>query len=131
MPRLYIEEYTHSLEGKSVCIACREGILRDNLNAVIADLKLLNRQKIKTALYHNIANRFANQKYFRLLADRLSETRIVRVPPDVDFYAYVLDHEENVHKLIWSARPSSITWATESTASRRKAYARALRHGEI
>ncbi len=108
MPRLYIEEYTHSLEGKSVCIACREGILRDNLNAVISDVKLLSRLKIKTALYHNIANRFANQKYFRLLADRLSETRIVRVPPDVDFYSYVLDHEENVHKLIFLERKALV-----------------------
>jgi amino-acid N-acetyltransferase len=108
MPRLYIEEYTHALEGKTVCIACREGILRDHLNAVIADVKLLNRQKIKTALYHNIANRFANQKYFRLLADRLPETRIVRVPPEVDFYTYVLDHEENVHKLLFLERKALV-----------------------
>jgi len=104
MPRLYIEEYTRALEGKTVCIACREGILRDNLNAVVADLKLLNRQHIGTALYHNIANRFANQKYFRLLEDRLPETRIVRVPPEVDFYTYVLDNEENVNKLIFLER---------------------------
>lgn len=108
MPRLYIEEYTRALEGKTVCIACREGILRDNLNAVISDLKLLNRQHIGTALYHNIANRFANQKYFRLLEDRLPETRIVRVPPEVDFYTYVLDNEENVYKLIFLERKSLV-----------------------
>lgn len=108
MPRLYIEEYTRALKGKTVCIACREGILRDNFDAVIADIKLLNRQGIQTALYHNIANRFANQKYFRLLADRLPETRIVRVPPEIDFYTYVLDHEEHVHKLIFLERKGLI-----------------------
>lgn len=108
MPRLYIEEYTRALEGKTVCVACREGILRDNLNAVISDLKLLNRHHIKTALYHNIANRFANQKYFRLLSERLPETRIVRVSPEIDFYTYVLDHEENVFKLIFLERKALV-----------------------
>jgi amino-acid N-acetyltransferase len=108
MPRLYIEEYTRALAGKRVCIACREGILRDNFNALVSDIKLLHRLKIKTDLYHNIANRFANRKYFRLLEDRLPETRIVRVPPDADFYAYVLDHEENVHKLIFLERKAMI-----------------------
>ena len=108
MPRLYIEEYTRALTGKTVCIACREGILRDNFNAVIEDLKLLNRLKIKTALYHNFRNRFANRRYFRLLADRLPETRIIRVQPEYDFYAHVLDHEENVHKLIFLERKALI-----------------------
>lgn len=108
MPRLYIEEYTRALEGKTVCIACREGILRDNLAAVISDLKLLNRHHIETALYHNIANRFANQKYFRLLVDRLPETRIVRVPPGIDFYTYVLDHEEHAHKLVFLERKALV-----------------------
>jgi amino-acid N-acetyltransferase len=108
MPRLYIEEYTRALAGRMVCIACREGILRDNFHAVIADIKLLNRLKIDTALYHNIPNRLANQKYFRLLCDRLPETRIVRVPPELDFYSYVLDHEENVHKLIFLERKAII-----------------------
>lgn len=111
MPRLYIEEYTRALTGKTVCIACREGIVRDNFSAVIADVKLLNRLKIKTALYHNIPNRFANQKYFRLLAERLPETRIVRVPPEIDFYTYVLDHEEKVHKLIFLERKALIDQA--------------------
>lgn len=108
MPRLYIEEYTRALEGKTVCIACREGILRDNLNAVISDLKLLNRHHIRTSLYHNIANRFANQKYFRLLDERLPETRINKVSPEVDFYTYVLDHEEDVHKLIFLERKALV-----------------------
>lgn len=39
MPRLYIDEYTRALRGKTVCIACREGILRDHMAAVIADVK--------------------------------------------------------------------------------------------
>ena len=30
MPQLYIEEYTRTLSGRMVCIACREGILRDH-----------------------------------------------------------------------------------------------------
>ena len=38
MPRLFIEEYTRALTGKTVCIACREGILRDNFKAVIDDI---------------------------------------------------------------------------------------------
>jgi amino-acid N-acetyltransferase len=108
MPRLYIEEYTRALKGKTVCIACREGILRDSFEAVIADIKLLNRQGINTALYHNIANRFANQKYFRRLTGRLPETRIVRVPAELDFYTFVLDHEERVHKLIFLERKALI-----------------------
>ena len=104
MPRFYIEEYTRALAGKTVCVACREGILRDYFGAVVADIKFLNRQGIRTILYHNIPNRFANQKYFRDLEDRLPETRIVRPPPDLDLYNYVLDHEEKVHKLIFLER---------------------------
>jgi len=104
MPQLYIEEYTRSLAGRTVCIACREGILRDHLAAVVADIKLLNRLGIKTIFYHNIAHRVANQKYFRLLSERLPETKIVRVSPEVDFYGHVLDHAENVNKLIFLER---------------------------
>ena len=111
MPRLYIEEYTQALKGKTVCIACREGILRDHFEVVIDDIKLLARHGIQTDLYHNIANRFANQKYFRRLMERLPETRIVRVPPDADFYTYVLDHEEKVHKLIFLERKALIDQA--------------------
>lgn len=108
MPQFYIEEYTQSLTGKTVGIACREGLLRDYMAAVIADIKLLSRLKIETVLYHNIANRFANHKYFRLLEERLPETRIVRVSPDLDFYVYVLDHEEKIHKLIFLERKALI-----------------------
>lgn len=108
MPRLYIEEYTQALKGKTVCIACREGILRDHFAAVLDDIKLLNRQGIKTDLYHNIPNRFANRKYFQLLKERLPETRVVRVPSDADFYTHVLDHEEKVHKLIFLERKALI-----------------------
>ena len=104
MPRFYIQEYTRGLAGKTVCIACREGILRDFFAAVVADIKFLNRQGIKTALYHNIANRFANQKHFKDLDDRLPETRIVRLPPEIDIYNQVLDNEERVHKLIFLER---------------------------
>ncbi|MGD9365474.1 MAG: GNAT family N-acetyltransferase [Desulfobacteraceae bacterium] len=104
MPRLYIEEYTRALSGKTVCVACREGILRDHFSAVVADIKFLNRYGVRTVLYHNVSNRFANQKYFRELDKRLPETRIVRLLPEVDFYNYVLDHEERVHKLIFLER---------------------------
>jgi amino-acid N-acetyltransferase len=85
--------------------------LRDNFDAVVSDIKLLNRLKIRTNLYHNIANRFANRKYFRLLEARLPETRIARVPPEADFYTYVLDHEEDVHKLIFLERKGMIDQA--------------------
>jgi amino-acid N-acetyltransferase len=104
MPRFYIQEYTRVLAGKTVCVACRESILRDFISAVVADIKFLNRQGIKTVLYHNIPNRSANQKYFRDLDDRLPETRIVRLSPEVDFYNYVLDHEQKMHKLIFLER---------------------------
>jgi N-acetylglutamate synthase-like GNAT family acetyltransferase len=104
MPQLYIEEYTRALAGKTVCVACREGILRDHFSAVITDLKFLNRQGIQTALYHNISNRFANKKFFRQLRERLPQTRIVRLLPEIDFYSHVLDHEERVNKLIFLER---------------------------
>ena len=104
MPQLYIEEYTRALTGKTVCVACREGILRDHFSAVVGDLKFLNRQGIQTVLYHNISNRFANQKYFRRLQERLPETRIVKLLPEIDFYNHVLDNEDQVHKLIFLER---------------------------
>ena len=108
MPRLYIKEYTRALASKTVCIACREGILRDNFTTLIADIKFLNRKGIKTVLYHNIPNRFANQKEFKSLAERLPETRIVRVPARMDFYSFVLDHEVKAHKLIFLERKALI-----------------------
>lgn len=104
MPRLYLDEYHQALTGKHICIACREGILRDNFPHIVADIKFLVRHGIRTTLYHNIANRFANQKHFRLLADRLPETTIRRVAPEVDFYTYVLDREQSIFKLIFLER---------------------------
>lgn len=103
MPRLYIEEYTRILTGRQVNIACREGILRDHFDVIINDIKFLNRQGIVTALFHNMANRFANQKHFRTLADRLPETRIVRVRSNTDFYTEVLG-QDPVYKLIFLER---------------------------
>lgn len=104
MPRLYLAEYHRALAGKHICIACREGILRDNLQHIVADLKFLVRHGIQTTLYHNMANRFANQKHFRLLANRLPETTIIRVTPEVDLYRHVLDREQSVFKLIFLER---------------------------
>ncbi len=104
MPRLYIKEYCRALRGKTVCLVCRESILRDHFDAVIADIKFLNRQAIVTKLYHNISNRFANRKYFRLLRRHLPETHSIRLFPGVDIYNHVLDQEERVHKLIFLER---------------------------
>lgn len=104
MPQLYIEEYTRALSGKTVSVACREGILRDHFSAVIADIKFLNRQGIDTVLYHNVPNRFANQKHFQDLENRLPETRIIRLRPEIDFYNQVLDHADETHKLIFLER---------------------------
>ena len=104
MPQLYIDEYTRALAGRTVCVGCREGLLRDHLQTIISDLKFLNRLNIKTILYHNIANRAANQKYFRLLGERLPETHIVRVDSGDDFYSVVLDQDANVSKLIFLER---------------------------
>ncbi len=104
MPKLYIEEYRRALAGKSVLIACREGILRDHFSDIIADIKFLTRQGIVTTLFHNMSNRFANQKHFRELAARLSDTRIIRLSPEVDFYDQVLDFYHQIHKLIFLER---------------------------
>ncbi len=103
MPRLYIEEYTRILRGRYVSIACREGILRDHFAAIMGDIKFLNRQGIMTVLYHNMANRFANQKHFRTLTARLPETRVVRIDADADFYASVLTRRP-ASKLIFLER---------------------------
>lgn len=103
MPRLYIEEYTRILAGRHVSIACREGILRDHLAVILNDIKFLNRQGVITTLFHNMANRFANQKHFRHLAQRLPETRIIRVDSETDFYSAVLE-QEPVFKLIFLER---------------------------
>jgi len=104
MPKLYIEEYKKSLYGKTIFIACREGILRDYFSAVIGDIKFLNRIGSKTVLFHNISNRFANRKHFVELESRLPHTQIVRVPSDQDFYAFVLSYRKQMHKLIFLER---------------------------
>jgi N-acetylglutamate synthase-like GNAT family acetyltransferase len=99
MPRLYIEEYTRILRGRQVSIACREGVLRDHFSEIINDIKFLTRQGIGTILFHNMANRFANQKHFRALAQQLPESSIVRIHADRDFHQTVLD-QQPVFKLI-------------------------------
>ncbi len=104
MPKLYVKEYSRALAGKNVCIACRQGILWDHFDSIMADIKFLTRQGIQTSLYHNIPNRFANQKTLNKLIKRLADTKIVRVPSVTDFYSYVLDHEIHVHKLIFLER---------------------------
>jgi len=104
MPKLYIEEYTRSLSGKPVFIACREGILRNHFHDILADIKFLNRQGILTTFFHNMSNRFSNQKHFKEIARRLPETKIVKVLPDIDFYNFVLDYSERVFKIIFLER---------------------------
>ena len=104
MPKLYIDEYTKSLAGKFVFIACREGILRDHFSDILADIKFLNRQGIATTLFHNMSNRFSNQKHFKEIAKRLPETKIIKVLPDVDFYSFVLDYPAHVFKIIFLER---------------------------
>lgn len=104
MSKLHLEAYTRVLAGKDVVVACREGILRDHFEHIVTDLKFLNRQGVRTALIHNMSNRFANQQHFQRLADRLPETRILRLMPDADFYGQVLDRTEQVFKLVFLER---------------------------
>ena len=104
MPKLYVEEYTKSLSGKHVFIACREGILRDHFSDIIADIKFLNRQSVFTTLFHNISNRFSNQKHFREIANRLPETRVVKIRPEINFYNHVLEYQTSVFKIIFLER---------------------------
>jgi len=104
MPRLYIKEYQKSLEGKRIFIACREGILRNYFDHVVTDIKFLCRQNMKTFLFHNISNRFANQKIFRELSSRLYQTTIIRVPSNVAFYPFVLNYEKSPQKIVFIER---------------------------
>jgi len=104
LPKLYLKEYGRALSGKAVFIACREGILRDNFQEIIADIKFLVRHGARTSLLHNLPNRFANQKLFKLLEDRLPFTRIVRIPPECDFYDAVLNHRKSMFKTIFLER---------------------------
>lgn len=104
MTQLYLEEYAKNLVGKTVCIACREGILRDNFAEIVADIKFLSRHRINTILFHNLPHRHANQKLLRTLAGKLPATRIVRIAPDVDFYETVLQNPAIAFKLIFLER---------------------------
>ena len=104
MPKLYLKEYAQALAGKAVFIACREGILRDHFQEIIADIKFLVRFGARTTLLHNMPNRFANQKLIRTLEQRLPATDIVRINPEVDFYDAVLDHHESMFKVIFLER---------------------------
>lgn len=104
MPQLYLQEYAKNLAGRRVCIACREGILRDYFAEIVADVKFLGRKDIHTSLIHNLPNRFANQKLLKELEKKLPATNLVRLAPEVDFYEAVLGHPDTVAKLIFLER---------------------------
>ncbi len=104
MAQLYLEEYARNLVGKRVCIACREGILRDNFSQIVADIKFLTRHRVATTLFHNLPNRFANQKILNELEKRLPATRLIRISNNEDFYAAVLGHSDIDFKLIFLER---------------------------
>ena len=104
MVQLYLNEYVKNLDGRTVCIACREGILRDHFNEIVADIKFLGRKGVVTTLFHNLPNRFANQKLLKKLEMRLPETRLIRITPEIDFYQAVLEYPDTVYKLIFLER---------------------------
>ncbi len=104
MVQLYLNEYVKNLIGRTVCIACREGILRDHFNEIVADIKYLVRKGVVTTLFHNLPNRFANQKLLRKLEMRLPETSLIRIAPEIDFYEAVLGHPDTLYKLIFLER---------------------------
>jgi amino-acid N-acetyltransferase len=104
MPQLYLQEYAKNLAGRRVCIACREGILRDHFVEIVADLKFLVRKNINTSLFHNLPNRFANQKLLKELEMKLPATNLIRVVPEMDFYQAVLSHPDSIAKLIFLER---------------------------
>ena len=108
MPQLYIEEYAKHLVGKRVCIGCREGVLRDHLSEIVADLKFLSRRNINATLFHNLPNRAGNQKLLRDLAEKMPAVKIERVDVNSDFYLAVLDHPDAVFKVIFLERRSLI-----------------------
>lgn len=104
MPKLYLKEYANALAGRDVFIACREGILRDHFQEIIADIKFLARYGARPTLLHNMPNRFANQKLVKTLTMRLPTTDIVRINPEIDFYDAVLNHRESMFKVIFLER---------------------------
>ena len=104
MVQLYLNEYVKNLVGRTVCIACREGILRDHCNDIVADIKFLGRKGVVTTLFHNLPNRLANQKLIKKLEMRLPGTSIIRIAPEVDFYQAVVEHPDTMYKLIFLER---------------------------
>jgi amino-acid N-acetyltransferase len=104
MVQLYLNEYVKNLVGRTVCIACREGILRDHFAEIVADIKFLVRKGVVTTLFHNLPHRFANQKLLQKLEMRLPETSLIRIAPELDFYQAVLEHPDTVYKLIFLER---------------------------
>jgi amino-acid N-acetyltransferase len=104
MPQLYLNEYAKNLVNRRVCIGCREGILRNHFSDIISDIKYLVRNEVVTTLFHNLPNRFANQKLVRELEKRLPATSLIRIAPELDFYETVLDHPDTVYKLIFLER---------------------------
>ena len=104
MPKLYLKEYGRAIAGRDVFIACREGILRDHFQDIIADIKFLARHDARTTLLHNMPHRFANRKLVEALKRRLPTSTIVRIPPGDDFYEAVLNHRQIMFKVIFLER---------------------------
>ena len=104
MPKLYLKEYGRAVAGQRVFIACREGVLRDHFQEIITDIKFLARHGARTALLHNLPNRFANRQWIARLVQRLPATDIVRISPEVDFYDAVLNHRPTMFKVIFLER---------------------------
>jgi len=104
MPKLYLNEYINELKGKEIFIACREGILRDNVKSIVADMKFLQKHKIIPVFFHNIPNRFANRKLIESISKKIPECKMIRVRPDCDFYDFVLNYKDAVYKIIFLER---------------------------
>lgn len=104
MGQLYLSEYAEHLVNRHVCIGCREGILRDHFSEIIADIKFLSRHGVKTTLFHNLPNRFANQKLLSQLSKKLPGTTLTRIDPGNNFYASVLTQSDVEFKVIFLER---------------------------
>jgi amino-acid N-acetyltransferase len=104
LPKLYLKEYARALVGKEIHIACREGILRDHFQEIIADIKFITRFGARVTLIHNMPNRFANQKLIRVLESKLPKADLVRILPELDFYDAALNHRKKMFKVIFLER---------------------------
>ncbi len=106
MPKLYIKEYRKTLEGTRILIACRKGILLEHIRTIIQDIKFLARQRIHTTFLHNLPNRLANYKFFKLFEMKLPTTEIYRSPIESgeDFYEYALNLKKKFGKIIFIER---------------------------